>query len=191
MENDTKPIRIAFYIRVSTEDQLKGNGIELQKRALMQLYKQKSESMPRWTLNEKKHVYVDKAMSGAKQNRPQFLAMMEAVKKKEIDLVVVWKIDRLSRSLQQLLVVFEELKKYKASFYSLKENIDFTGAIGKLTFHIFGALAEFERSMISMRTNEGKISSALRGNTISGQVPYGFTRIRNEGKSKKGTNFTG
>jgi DNA invertase Pin-like site-specific DNA recombinase len=65
-------------------------------------------------------------------------------------MVAVWKIDRLSRTLSHLLTTFEKLQDAKVSFFSLKENIDFSGPIGRLTFQIFGALAEFERETIMM-----------------------------------------
>ncbi len=90
--------------------------------------------------------------------------MMEKARNKEFDLVAVWKIDRLSRNLTHLLKTFEELKEYWVSFFLLKENIDFSWAIWKLTFQIFWALSEFERNMIRTRTTEWKMASARAGN---------------------------
>ncbi len=70
-------------------------------------------------------------------DRPGFKLLMEGVKNGEFDMVAVWKIDRLSRNLTHLLKAFEDFQKNNVSFYSLKENIDFTGPIGRLTFQIF------------------------------------------------------
>lgn len=180
---ENKPIRVAFYARVSTDEQVRdGYGIQMQLDNLNDIlaYNQKNNG---WT-HKKEWEYVDDGFTGADLNRPHFKRMMDAVKNKEFDLIVVWKIDRLSRNLSHLLKVFEDIKKYEVSLYSSKENIDFTGPIGRLTFQIFGALAEFERETIKMRTLDGKMASARSGNYVGGAVSYGYRRVKN--KSGKG-----
>ncbi len=72
------------------------------------------------------------------------------------DTLVVWKLDRLARSMRQLVATVEELKEREIGFRSLTEAIDTTTAAGELFFHIFGALAQFERSIIRERTNAGR-----------------------------------
>lgn len=184
--NKEKPIRVALYVRVSTDEQVReGYGIEMQLDALRETieYRQKHTNWihkPQW-------VYVDEGCSGGDLNRPQLIRMMDAVKNREFDLVAVYKIDRLSRNLSHLLNVFETLKENEASFFSLRENIDFSGAIGRLTFQIFGALAEFERETIKVRTTEGKIASARMGNYIGNGIPYGYRKVKNVKTSKGNT----
>ena len=180
MSDITKPLRIAFYLRVSTDEQVDAFGLDLQLQGLNDLLEHRAKHHG-W-VHKKEWEFVDAGLSGKDLNRPQFKALMECVKRKEVDLVAVWKIDRLSRNLTHLLHAFEEMQKYDVSFYSLKENVDFTGPIGKLTFQIFGALAEFERETIKMRTMEGKLASARQGNYTGAGVPYGYAKVKNTDK---------
>ena len=84
--------------------------------------------------------------------------------------MVVWKLDRLGRSLQNLIQLIKQLKENKIGFQSLQENIDTTTSGGKLIFHIFSALAEFERDIIRERTNAGLKAARARGRL--GGRPY-------------------
>jgi len=79
------------------------------------------------------------------------------------DTIVVWKLDRLARSLKQLIETVEDLESRNIGFQSLTENIDTTTSGGKLIFHIFAALAEFERGIIRERTNAGLEAARARG----------------------------
>jgi len=171
-------LRIAFYIRVSTEDQAKEwYGIEFQLDSMNHLLEFKSKDTPFWK-HDKKHLYIDEGCTGSNLNRNGFHKMMKDAKKWEFDIIVVWKIDRLSRNLSHLLTVFEELREQKIGFYSIKESLDFSWPVGKLIFQIFWALAEFDREMIKSRTSEWKKASARRGNYIWNGIPYGFDAIR-------------
>ena len=108
------------------------------------------------------------------------------MEKGKYDAVLVWKIDRLSRSLKHLLDIFERLQKNKASFISLQENIDFNGAIGNLIFQIFGAIAQFERELIKSRTRTGILASAEMGNYTGTRIPFGYKSVKNStGKGKR------
>jgi len=82
---------------------------------------------------------------------------------REGDTLVVWRLDRLGRSLKHLIETITELNKKKIGFKSIQENIDTTTSGGKLVFHIFGALAEFERDIIRERTNAGLQAARARG----------------------------
>jgi DNA invertase Pin-like site-specific DNA recombinase len=84
--------------------------------------------------------------------------------------LVVWKLDRLARSLKQLIETVEMLSEHKIGFRSLTENIDTTSSGGRLIFHIFGALAEFERSIIRERTTAGLVAARARGR-VGGRPP--------------------
>jgi DNA invertase Pin-like site-specific DNA recombinase len=82
---------------------------------------------------------------------------------REGDILVVWRLDRLGRSLKHLIETITELNNRKIGFKSIQENIDTTTSGGKLVFHIFGALAEFERDIIRERTQAGLIAARARG----------------------------
>lgn len=130
------------YARVSTQDQ----NPQLQLDAL------KASGCER--------IFEEKA-SGAQRERP---ALKEAVAfLREGDTLVVWKLDRLARSLRQLIDTIEKLEERGIGLRSLTEAIDTTTSGGRLVFHIFGALAEFERSIIRERTVAGLASARARG----------------------------
>ena len=130
------------YARVSTLDQKP----ELQLDALNAAGCQKT--------------FVEKA-SGSKEDRPQLQATLNYMR--EGDTLVVWKLDRLARSMKQLIEAVDQLKARQIGFRSLTEAIDTTTAAGELFFHIFGALAQFERSIIRERTNAGLKAALARG----------------------------
>jgi DNA invertase Pin-like site-specific DNA recombinase len=132
------------YARVSTQDQ----GPELQMDAL------KAAGCER--------IFVEKA-SGAQRDRPELKAALDYMRDGAGDVFVVWKLDRLARSLKQLIETVEDLEHRGIGFRSLTEAIDTTSAGGRLTFHIFGAMAEFERSIIRERTRAGLDAARARG----------------------------
>ena len=105
-------------------------------------------------------IFTEKA-SGAQRERSQLKAALDYMRSG--DTLVVWKLDRLARSLRQLMDTVEDLHRREMGFCSLTESIDTTTSGGKLIFHIFGALAEFERSIIRERTNAGLASARARG----------------------------
>lgn len=130
------------YARVSTQDQ----NTDLQLDALKAAGCEK--------------VFVEKA-SGAQRDRTELKAALAYVRAG--DTVVVWKLDRLARSLKQLIETVELLDNSQIGFRSLTEAIDTTTAGGKLVFHIFASLAEFERSIIQERTKAGLDAARSRG----------------------------
>ncbi len=171
----SKNIRVAFYIRVSTEEHRKdGFWPDMQMQWLQEMITYRGKV--NWWTHDKKHEYLDLGCTGADLNRPEFKRMMIDAREGKFDMIAVWKIDRLSRNLSHLLSTFETLQSHKVGFFSLKENIDFTWPIGKLTFQIFGALAEFERETIKTRTKEGKMTSARLGNYVLNKTPYGYKK---------------
>ncbi len=105
-------------------------------------------------------IYTDIA-SGSKSERPGLDKALSYIR--EGDTLVVWKLDRLGRSIQHLIQTVAALSKRKIAFKSLQENIDTQTSGGKLIFHIFGALAEFERELIRERTDAGLKSARARG----------------------------
>jgi site-specific DNA recombinase len=178
-------IRIAFYARVSTDEQAKdGFWIDYQLSDMTGMMQYRSQHH-NW-IHDMAWEYIDNPASWADLNRRAYKQMMQDAKDGKFDIIAVWKIDRLSRNLSHLLSTFEILQSYKVWFFSLKENIDFSGPIGKLTFQIFWALAEFERETIKMRTREGKNASARRGNYVINSAPFGYEKIKTTGSITKG-----
>jgi DNA invertase Pin-like site-specific DNA recombinase len=105
-------------------------------------------------------VYEEKA-SGAKADRPELMKLLDNARKG--DVVVVWKLDRLARSIRQLMDTTTMLNERGVELYSLTENINTTTPSGKLTFHLFAALAEFERDILRQRVNAGLKAARRRG----------------------------
>lgn len=99
--------------------------------------------------------------SGAQRDRPELAKAIEYLRPG--DVLVVWKLDRLARSVRQLIETVEDLAARGIGFVSLTESIDTTSPGGRLIFHVFGALAEFERELIRERTNAGLKSAKARG----------------------------
>lgn len=130
------------YARISTKNQ----NINLQEDAL------KSAGC--------KEIYTDIA-SGSKSQRPGLDSALTYLR--EGDTLVVWKLDRLGRSIQHLIQTVALLNERKIAFKSLQENIDTTSSGGKLIFHMFSALAEFERDLIRERTDAGLKAARARG----------------------------
>jgi len=112
-------------------------------------------------------LYVEKA-SGAQRERPELQMALQYARPG--DVVLVWKLDRLARSTKQLIETIEALENHSIGFRSLTEAIDTTSASGKLIFHMFAALAEFERSIIRERTKAGLQSARERGR-LGGRPP--------------------
>ena len=105
-------------------------------------------------------LYEDKA-SGKSSDRPALASCLKALRSG--DTLVVWRLDRLGRSLPDLVRIVGELEARGVGFESLTEKIDTTSAAGKLTFHVFAALAEFERNIIHERTKAGLDAARARG----------------------------
>ena len=107
-------------------------------------------------------IFEEKA-SGAQRERLELKAALEFARKG--DTIVVWKLDRLARSLKQLIETVEDLEKRTIGFQSLTESIDTSTSGGRLIFHIFASLAEFERNIIRERTKAGLAAAKARGKT--------------------------
>ena len=137
------------YARVSTDDQ----NLDLQLDALAK--------------SDCETVYEEKA-SGKKADRPELANCLKALRAG--DTLVVWRLDRLGRSLPDLVKIVSELEAQGIAFESLTEKIETGSATGKLVFHVFAALAEFERNLIRERTNAGLKAARARGR-VGGRKP--------------------
>ena len=105
-------------------------------------------------------IYED-IYTGKSKERPELSRMLDTLRTG--DVVVVWKLDRLGRSLKDLIEILDDFKSKGIEFVSLSEKIDTTSAVGELTFHIIGAMAQFERNLISERTKAGLAAARARG----------------------------
>lgn len=105
-------------------------------------------------------IFADQ-LSGVKMNRPQLIEALKILRAG--DMLLVWRLDRFSRSIKDLIASLDDLQQKGIGFKSLHENIDTTTATGKLIFHIFGALAEFERNLNHERTMAGLNAARARG----------------------------
>jgi DNA invertase Pin-like site-specific DNA recombinase len=114
-----------------------------------------------------KRIYQENA-SGGRWDRPELHKALEQLR--EGDVFVVWKLDRLSRSLKDLLIILERITQVGAGFRSLTENIDTTTSAGRMLLQMLGAFAEFERSMIRERTRLGLQAARERGR-VGGRSP--------------------
>ncbi|KGJ21149.1 recombinase family protein [Paracoccus sanguinis] len=106
-------------------------------------------------------IFEDRGVSGARTERLGLNAALSFLR--DGDTLVVWKLDRLGRSMTHLLQTVSDLEGRGVGFRSLTENIDTTTPTGRLVFHIFGALGQFERDLIRERTNAGLTAAAARG----------------------------
>ncbi len=148
--------RAAIYGRVSTDWQTTEN----QTVALKEVAERCS-----WEVVE---VYIDHAISGAKgrHKRPGFDQMLKDANRRKFDVVMTWSIDRLGRSLRNLLETIEHLEATGVDLYLDQQNIDTTTPAGKLLFQVTGAFAEFERSMIQQRVNAGLARAGAQGKRL-------------------------
>lgn len=131
------------YARVSTADQ----NLDLQTDALKEAGCEK--------------IFTDHGVSGAKAERPGLDKALDHIRKK--DVLVIWKLDRLGRSLSHLLSIVEDLKQRGAHFASVQDGFDTSTASGKMVFSVIGAMAEYERNLTRERTMAGLASARARG----------------------------
>lgn len=168
--------RVAIYARVSTADR-----DQTPRTQLRQL--RKYAKARKFQSTE----FVDKA-SGRKSDRPQYQKMLERVRRREFDVVLVWRYDRFARSTRELVNQLEEFHSLGVDFVSLSEGTDTTTPQGKLVFTIMAGLAEFESALIGERVKAGMARAKEEGKLISrppldAEVAKEIRRLRKEGKS--------
>ena len=139
-----------LYARVSTGDQNEG----MQLASMSEFARRRG-----WEIE----TFPDAGWSGAKERRPALDAMMARVRKRECDVVLVWRFDRFARSVTHLVDALQEFKALGVQFVSVQENIDTTLPHGELLFHIFAAIAQFERALISERVRAGMRHAKANG----------------------------
>ncbi|MGC2111363.1 MAG: recombinase family protein [Candidatus Korobacteraceae bacterium] len=147
--------RVAIYARVSN---LHGQNPEMQLGELREYASRRG-----WTVTRE---YVDQGVSGAKESRPQLNQLTADAHWHMFDAVLVWKIDRFGRSLKHLVNDIADLAAYGVAFVSLRDNLDLSTPSGRLMFHIIGAMAEFERSLIQERISAGLRHARANGTRL-------------------------
>ena len=148
----TKPLRAALYARVSTNDQK----ADLQLRELRTAAEQRS-----WRVIGE---FVDEGISGAKASRPRLNALKSTIARGRVDLVAVWRLDRLGRSVVHLLRTLDEWTQQGVEFVSLRDSgVDTTTPTGRLLLTMLAAVAEFERRIIQERSKAGMEAARARG----------------------------
>ena len=147
--------RVVLYARVSTN-----NGSQ---DPTMQLNELREFCMARgWQIV---HEYVDH-VSGSRESRPQLNQLVMDAKSRRFDIVLVWKLDRFARSLKHLVCAIADFESLGIMFVSLKDSLDLTTASGRLMFQIIGAMAEFERSLITERVRSGLKNAKAKGKVL-------------------------
>ena len=151
-----KEKRAAIYRRVSTDKQTTDN----QLRELEAVAKQSG-----WKVTD---VYKDEGISGAKskEDRPEFKRLYEDATRRQFDVVMAWSVDRLGRSLKDLVNFLEDLSSWKIDLYLYKQGIDTSTTMGKAFFQMAGVFAEFERKIIKDRVMAGLERAKAQGKTL-------------------------
>ncbi len=181
MEQTTKKtVRAALYIRVSTDEQVKGYGLTVQDEKLRAFVK-----LHDYVLDEK-HVYKDEGFSGSLpvEERPGIKKLLEDARNREFDVVITYRLDRMFRKTKLLLEMVDELEKHKVGFKSMTESFDTTSVTGKGLMSILAVIAEMERGTIQERTMNGRASAARDGKWVTGVPPYGYILIKQTKKLK-------
>jgi DNA invertase Pin-like site-specific DNA recombinase len=143
-------MKAALYARVSTLDQEPENQLQELRRY--------TEARG-WTAQE----YVDHGVSGAKDRRPALDELLNSVRRRRVDVVVLWSLDRLGRSLRHLIGLLDEFQAIGVGFVSLREGLDCTTPAGRLQWQIIGAISEFERARIQERVRAGLARARAQG----------------------------
>lgn len=140
------------YARVSTQDQK----LDVQIEQIKRYCEYRNIDLVR--------LYTDKA-SGANTDRPEFQAMIGDIETNihGADLIIVWKLDRIGRSIKNLIEIIDQFKSKELAFVCINENIDTTSSAGRLFFHMTAAFAEYERSLINERTALGREAALEKG----------------------------
>jgi DNA invertase Pin-like site-specific DNA recombinase len=163
--------RCAIYTRKSTSAGLEQefNSLDAQYEACANFVRMQ----PTWRLVDDR--YDDGGFTGANIDRPGFQRLLADVDAKLIDVIVVYKVDRLSRSLLDFAKVMERLNSVGASFVSVTQNFSTADAMGRLTLNMLMSFAEFEREMIADRTRDKVAAARKKGKWTGGHVPFGYT----------------
>jgi DNA invertase Pin-like site-specific DNA recombinase len=148
-------MRAALYCRVSTTA---GQSVEMQLRDLRQLAQQRGFEIVA--------EFCDEGVSGSCDSRPQLDRMLADAQRGKFQAILIWRLDRLGRSLQHLVRLFENFRAWNVALISFGEGLDFSTSMGKLFYQLSGAFAEFERDCIRERVKAGMRNARAKGRHI-------------------------
>ena len=172
MSNKPRELRYAIYTRKSTEDGLEKdfNSLDAQREACAAyILSQASEGWE--AVNE---FYDDGGWSGGSMNRPAITQLLDDVKAGKVDVIVVYKVDRLTRSLADFAKIVEILDENEASFVSVTQSFNTTTSMGRLTLNVLLSFAQFEREVTGERIRDKVAASKKKGMWMGGGIPFGY-----------------
>lgn len=169
-----KQIRCAIYTRKSSEEGLEQdfNSLDAQREACEAYIK--SQKHEGWVLVDKQ--YNDGGFSGGTMERPAFKKLLKDVENDEIDIVVVYKVDRLTRSLMDFSKIIDVFDKHETSFVSITQQFNTTTSMGRLTLNILLSFAQFEREVTGERIRDKFAASRKKGMFLHGTAPIGYKK---------------
>ncbi len=167
-----KPVRCAIYTRVSTEQGLdqEFNSLDAQYDAASAYIK--SQAHAGWTLIRSR--YDDGGYSGGSTDRPDLQRLLEDIRARKIDVIVVYKVDRLTRSLADFAKLVELFDAHRVSFVSVTQQFNTTTSMGRLTLNVLLSFAQFEREVTSERIRDKIAASKRKGIWVGGNLPLGY-----------------
>ena len=168
--------RCAIYTRKSTTDRLdhEFNSLETQ-REICQAYI-KCQAHRNWV--ELPHRYDDGGFSGGNLERPALKHLIADIEAVRVDIIVIYKIDRLSRSLTDFVRLIDVLDKYGVGFVSVTQTFDTSDSMGRLVLNILLTFSQFERELASDRARDKKAALKRRGLFVGGTPPFGFKLVK-------------
>ncbi len=172
---DKKKIRCAIYTRKSSEEGLEQdfNSLDAQREACEAYIK--SQMHEGWVLIKKE--YNDGGYSGGTMNRPAFQELLLDIEDNKIDIVVVYKVDRLTRSLMDFSKIIDVFDKHGTSFVSITQQFNTTTSMGRLTLNILLSFAQFEREVTGERIRDKIAASKKKGMWMGGCTPLGYEKV--------------
>jgi site-specific DNA recombinase len=167
-----KPVRCAIYTRVSTEHGLdqEFNSLDAQYEAASAYIK--SQAHAGWTVIRSR--YDDGGYSGGSTDRPDLQRLLNDIRARKIDVIVVYKVDRLTRSLADFAKLVELFDAHGVSFVSVTQQFNTTTSMGRLTLNVLLSFAQFEREVTSERIRDKIAASKRRGLWVGGTLPFGY-----------------
>src|SRR6202790_2291930 len=170
-----KPQRCAIYTRKSTEHNLDlaFNSLDAQREACEAYIK--SQAHEGWRLSPEH--YDDGGLSGASLERPALQMLLEQVRARKITIIVVYKVDRLTRSLADFAKLVEIFDDHGVSFVSVTQSFNTTSSMGRLTLNVLLSFAQFEREVIGERVRDKIAASKSKGIWVGGSIPLGYASV--------------
>ncbi len=169
-------LKVAYYIRVSTEEQAENpeGSIKNQEERLRATLKLKNMDGD-W--GECVGLYIDRALSGKDTNRPELQKLLAAIERREVTLVMVTELSRLTRSIRDFSSIKDLMDRSGCAMMSLRENFDSSTAAGELVMYLMASMSQFERKQISERVGANFLARSQRGLYNGGPVPLGYRLI--------------